>query len=184
VDAKVNGGAGTGKVVAPMGWDTDEKKEILVGLTAALILVVLVALIPARSGLFATQDHGVYRLQANFNRVDGLAVGTPVRIGGVVVGRVEELTLLPDFRVSMTILIDGRYRLPVDSSISVETDGLFGPKSVRIEPGGDEQPLLDGGQFAYVQDPLMVSDLLDLIIAEGRAQRAGMASAEPPAERR
>jgi phospholipid/cholesterol/gamma-HCH transport system substrate-binding protein len=64
-------------------------------------------------------------------------------------------------------------RVPTDTSVSVQTDGLFGGKFVLLEPGGDESMLADGDTITYTQDSLIVGELLDLIIAEGRARRAG-----------
>jgi hypothetical protein len=40
-----------------------------------------------------------------------------------------------------------------------------------LEPGGDEATLADGGVITYTQDSLIVGELLDLIIAEGRMRR-------------
>jgi phospholipid/cholesterol/gamma-HCH transport system substrate-binding protein len=63
-------------------------------------------------------------------------------------------------------------RIPTDTSVSIQTDGLFGRKFVVLEPGGDDTMLADGGVITFTQDSLIVGELLDLIIAEGRAQRA------------
>lgn len=154
-----------------------ETREILVGLATVTVFVVIAAFILGRTDRTAAGGDATYPITAAFNRVDGVAAGTPVRVGGIRVGTVDHLELTADYRVRMTMNIDRTIPLPADSSISVQTDGLFGPKSVRIEPGGEENVLTDGGHLVYAQDPLMVSDLLDLIIAEGRAARAKPAEA-------
>lgn len=149
----------------------DEIKETAVGLLALALLALIIVAINMRSTLFAPSSADTYRVTASFNRVDGIGIGTPVHISGIAVGRVEALELTPAFRVRVTLSIDKRIPLPVDSSLSVQTDGLFGPKTLRIEPGGDEETLADGGSIDFTQDPVLVSELLELIIGEGRAAR-------------
>jgi phospholipid/cholesterol/gamma-HCH transport system substrate-binding protein len=163
---------------------SDDIKEIAVGLAAVVAFVAVAALMQFRSDVFGARSDDSYTITATFNRVDGVAPGTPVRVGGIFVGRVEHLVLTPDYRVRVTMSINRSIALPADSSISIQTDGLFGPKTVRIEPGGEDETVADGGHLDYSQDPLMVSELLDLIIAEGRAARAAPAAAPaatPPA---
>ena len=65
-----------------------------------------------------------------------------------------------------------RIELPVDSSAAIHTDGLFGSKFVVIDPGGDLAILEDGDEIQYTQDAVIVEDLLDLIISEGKARLA------------
>ncbi len=154
-----------------------DTKEIFVGAAAVAALFAAIALMQLRADRPGAGGDGGYRITATFNRLDGVAAGAPVRIGGIAIGRVDSLDLTADYRVRVTMGISQEVTLPIDSSISVETDGLFGARSLRIEPGGDAVVLADGGRIEYTQDPLMVSDLLDLIIGEGRSARA---AAAPP----
>ena len=72
--------------------------------------------------------------------------------------------------------MDSSVRLPADTSAAIHTDGLFGSKFVVLEPGGEETYLGDGDVITFTQDAVIVSELLDLIIAEGRARRAAPAA--------
>ncbi len=157
---------------------SQETKEIFVGVAALAGLFAAVALLQLRASLPGAQSDGGYRITATFNRLDGIAVGAAVRIGGITIGRVESLELTPDYRARLTMSISQDVALPIDSSLSVETDGLFGARSLRIEPGGDAAVLADGGRIDYTQDPLLVGDLLDLIIGEGRSARVTATPAE------
>ncbi len=118
------------------------------------------------------------RIYATFNRVDGLNVGDEVEVAGVPVGRVAAMTLETNHRARLTLLVDDDVLLPTDTSAAIHTDGLFGRKFVVLQPGGDEAMLKADGVITFTQDSLIVSELLDLIIAEGRAQRA----AQPPTQ--
>jgi len=68
--------------------------------------------------------------------------------------------------------IDNPVGLPKDSSASIHTDGLFGSKFVVLEPGAEEAVLKNGDEIIYTQDALVVSDLMELIISEGKSKRA------------
>jgi phospholipid/cholesterol/gamma-HCH transport system substrate-binding protein len=152
--------------------NAEETKHTIVGVAATAVFIAVIILMQFRAELFAKTDDEHYFLTATFGRVDGIAPDSPVRLGGIPIGKVTQLRLTGDYRVRMTMEIDKGFLLPTDSSASIQTDGLFGPKSVRIDPGGSLENLKNGGHIEYSQDPLNVSDLLDLIIAEGRAARA------------
>ena len=63
--------------------------------------------------------------------------------------------------------------MPRDTSAAIHTDGLFGGRFLVLDPGGDEETLGDGATIAFTQDAVVISELLDFIIAEGRAARSG-----------
>jgi phospholipid/cholesterol/gamma-HCH transport system substrate-binding protein len=149
----------------------EETRRIVVGAVAVLIFGAVLVLTYAGIGLHAGTSMS-YELYAMFNRVDGLAIGDDIQVGGIPVGKVDSITLGPSYRARVGLRIDEVVRLPEDTSVSVQTDGLFGRKFVVLEPGGSEAMLGDGGVITYTQDSLIVGELLDLIIAEGRAQRA------------
>lgn len=152
---------------------TDHTKETLVG-AAVFTALVLVLLFSYGGGeLRARAKAGTgYVVTAAFNKVDGLYVGDEVQMGGIRVGRVDSLTLTDTFRVVAALRIDPHIALPLDSSVAIHTDGLFGAKFVVLEPGGELDTLKDGARIEYTQDAVVVSDLLDLIISQGRARLA------------
>ena len=76
------------------------------------------------------------------------------------------------FRAVISMRIDAPIGLPKDSSASIHTDGLFGSKFVVMEPGAEETVLKSGDEIRYTQDALVVSDLMELIISEGKSARA------------
>jgi phospholipid/cholesterol/gamma-HCH transport system substrate-binding protein len=148
----------------------EELRAFGVGLLAVLIFATILAL-----SYFGTRTRGAAadsrEIHAAFNRVDGLSVGDEVQLAGVPVGRVAAMALQPNHRARLTLIVDDTVPLPTDTSAAIHTDGLFGRKFVLLQPGGDETLLADGGVITFTQDSLVVSELLDLIIAEGRAQR-------------
>jgi len=154
----------------------EEVRQWLVG--AATILLFAAVLFLSYRGYGGGGVDG-YRLFALFNHIDGLAVGDDVHVSGIPVGEVEEATLGPDFRARVTLRIASGVTLPRDTSAAIHTDGLFGRKFVVLEPGGDEEMLADGGTITFTQDSLIVSELMELIIAEGRSKQRSAAPAAP-----
>lgn len=154
----------------------DEVRELVFG--AAVLILFAAALIVSYTGTSrGAMQRGSYLLTAIFNRVDGIGPGTDVLVSGISVGEVAQIELLPDYRVAVTLQIDRGVALPEDSSVAIQTDGLFGSKFVSIEPGGAETMLQPGGAIVYTQDAVVVSDLLDLIISQGQAVRAAAPAA-------
>jgi phospholipid/cholesterol/gamma-HCH transport system substrate-binding protein len=106
-----------------------------------------------------------YQVRAQFDRVDGLNVGTDVRLSGIKVGTVIDLDLDPkSFLAVMTMSIDPQIRLPADSSARIVSEGLLGGKYVTVEPGGDETALIDGGEIEFTQSPIILEDLIGQLI--------------------
>ena len=147
-------------------------KEVVVGgIVFAAFAAIVVFSFAARDMAARATETGI-DLTATFNRIDGLVVGSSVRLGGVQVGTVKSLTLDQHFRAVALLHMDNDVALPADTSIAIHTDGLFGSKYLELEPGGDPEPFKNGDSIQFTQDALLVGDLLDLIIAQGRARLA------------
>ena len=112
------------------------------------------------------------RVSASFNRIDGLSEGDPVYLSGVRIGSVEKMWLNKDFRAVVTFWLKGGVELPSDSSAAIHTDGLFGSKFIGLAAGDEESLLKNGSLITFNQDAVVVSELLDLISSEGKANRA------------
>ncbi len=155
-----------------------DAKEITVGGLAFLALVLLLGFLYGGRELTAKAASSDYIVVATFNRVDGLLVGAPVRLGGIQVGTVDGQVLDVYYRAVTTLKIDADVKLPTDTSVAIHTDGLFGTKYVVLEPGGDEEFMGEGDEINFTQDAVIVAELLELIIAQGKANRERRASRE------
>ena len=106
--------------------------------------------------------------KANFNRIDGINVGSDIRMSGIKIGNVFDIKLEKN-KPTIFFNFKKKILIPDDSSISIQTDGLFGEKYVAIEPGGSENIIKSGGQLYYTEDALLLEDLLKKIIELGEA---------------
>src|SRR5918998_5374972 len=121
--------------------------ELRVGLFVVIAIGILIFLILNASGdinPFASKLH----LKARFANADGLRAGSEVRLAGVRVGKVDEITLLPpsdnpnekvEATLSIDNTIDGRpanERIRTDSTASLGSPSLLGnDKIINITPG-------------------------------------------------
>ena len=132
--------------------------ETLIGAVVLAVAAIFLVFAYGRSGV---SNVAGYQLSAKFQRVDGIAVGTPVRMAGIKVGSVTGQRLDPkDYRALVTISVDNALQLPEDSALKVASDGLLGAKYLSLEPGGADQ-MLKGGQ--EIKDTQGSVDLMDLI---------------------
>lgn len=155
-------------------------RETLIGALVLGVLAVALALNAADRGREDRADG--YTLTASFQRTDGIAIGAPVRMAGVRIGEVAGQALAGGFRAELSLRLDTGVEIPMDSAAVIETDGLLGPKYVEIHPGGEEDMLKPGGRFEYVQDAMVLEDLLARIVEQARQkalERAGAPAAAP-----
>ena len=69
-----------------------------------------------------------------FNYTEGLEIGSDVVLAGIDVGKVTNLELQDD-GVLVSGSINNEYAIPSDSILIIRSNGIFGKKSLLIEPG-------------------------------------------------
>lgn len=101
---------------------------MLVALLAALFVCLKAA------NVTSMRTEPTYKVYATFDNIGGLKVRSPVRIGGVVVGRVEDISLDPKtYLPRVTLDIEERYNhIPDTSSLSIRTSGLLGEQYLAL----------------------------------------------------
>lgn len=106
-----------------------------------------------------------YEVVARFQSIEGLSVGSDVRISGVKVGTVVSQELDPlSFLAEVRMSIDESIELPIDTAAIIASESLLGGKFMRLEPGGDEELIGPGGVVEYTQAPVNVEELLGRFI--------------------
>ncbi|MBL8670319.1 MAG: MCE family protein [Alphaproteobacteria bacterium] len=134
--------------------------ERLVG--GGVIVAGLVFLLQAYA---STAPRVGYALSASFDRVEGIGVGSEVRLGGVEIGRVTGVGIDPKtFRPRLTLSIADAYRLPRDSVAAVRGDGLIGSKYVKVVPGNAQEKLAPGAAFAATENVIDVEAMIRRIV--------------------
>jgi len=116
------------------------------------------------------QSSNYLKLFASFNKIDGVKIGTNILVSGVEIGSVEKINLESNFP-TLTMKIRNDIKISDDSSISIQTDGLFGNKFLSVEVGGSENYMKDGDKFSYSEDSILIEELLRKIINIGEKNK-------------
>ncbi len=132
--------------------------------TGGVVLLVaagflLFALQSQRSG--SASGGGGYRVLAEFDNVEGVFVGTDVRLAGIKIGSVvgQELDK-SSFQAKLVMQIDKTVPLSDDTTAKITSEGLLGGKFVSLDPGGSDTILGDGGLISYTQGAVDIWSLI------------------------
>ncbi|PCJ04725.1 MAG: outer membrane lipid asymmetry maintenance protein MlaD [Rhodobacteraceae bacterium] len=133
--------------------------EVLVG---GVVLAAAVSF-----AVFAGQATGLssggadYQLNASFRSIEGVGVGTDVRLAGVKIGTVTEITLNPQtFRADTNFSVLKTIEIPDDSAVVVSSEGLLGGNFVEIMPGGSPFNFEPGDEIEDTQGAVSLITLL------------------------
>lgn len=137
--------------------------EAWVGAFVVAAILGLVFLAYKVSAVNSVGKNGVYTVYANFTSVSGLKNGASVMLAGVKIGQVTSIDLdKKDYDARVVVSIDKKYdNIPLDSSISVLTQGLLGEKYLGLDVGADEEYLTDGDEFLFAKSAIVLERLID-----------------------
>lgn len=147
--------------------------EVLTGAAVLAVALAFAGYLASGAGFAPTSD--TYDLTARFRSVEGVTVGTDVRLAGVKVGTVTSLALDPaTFYADATISIRNDVLLPDDSSILISSEGLLGGSFVELSPGGSPENLAPGSEIEDTQGAVsVVSLLMKFVAGDETDQNAG-----------
>ena len=162
-------------------------RDVIDILTGAAMLVLLAGVFVLSYSGKLTEAHTGYEISAIFKNIDGLSVGALVSVAGIQVGAVRATDFQAATNQAVVVMdIESGIHIPTDSAALIVSDGMLGAKFIKIEPGGEEQFLGDGGHIEYVQNSVIIEDVLQKLVTEVEASRAakkdGDANAPAPAE--
>ena len=104
---------------------------------------------------------GQYTVDAKFRSAEGITVGTDVRLAGVKIGSVSNLSLdQQTFQAIARLSIKPEYQMPDDSAAIISSEGLLGGSFVEILPGGSYELMEDGSEFGETQGAVSFISLL------------------------
>ncbi|MBS0643919.1 MAG: outer membrane lipid asymmetry maintenance protein MlaD [Proteobacteria bacterium] len=136
--------------------------ETLTGAVVLLIAGGFLAYAVAHSG--RTVGSG-YPLRAEFDRIDGLATGADVKIGGVKVGTVTDERIDPaSFKAIVSFTVQDNIKLPKDTAAVITSESLLGGKYISLAPGGDTTDLKPGQTINITQSSVSLEELLGKFI--------------------
>ncbi|MEE2662381.1 MAG: outer membrane lipid asymmetry maintenance protein MlaD [Pseudomonadota bacterium] len=132
--------------------------ETVMGAVVLLVAAFFIVFAYSKADISSTDG---YEVRAKFDQVDGILVGSDVRMSGIKIGSVTSTSLDPKSyfaEVSMSVRSD--VKIPEDTSISVASEGLLGQKYLSLSPGGSNEMLTSGGEITATQGSI---DLMGLV---------------------
>ncbi|MCD0468838.1 MlaD family protein [Flavobacterium sp. JAS] len=126
-----------------------------------LLFITAFYFIGKQKNLFGSTFH----ISSRFKTVSGLEVGNKVRFSGINVGTIEEIRLINDSSVVVSMVLKDEVRefIKTDARASIGSDGLMGDKVLTISPGVKSQKIIqDNGAIASA-DGIEMQDLMKSI---------------------
>ncbi|SEP07896.1 phospholipid/cholesterol/gamma-HCH transport system substrate-binding protein [Flavobacterium sp. CF108] len=114
-----------------------------------LLFIMAIYFIGKQKNLFGSTFH----ITSKFKTVSGLEVGNNVRFSGINIGTVEEIRLINDSSVVVSMVIKDEVRefIKTDARASIGSDGLMGDKVLTIMPGVKSTKIIeDNGAIASI----------------------------------
>jgi len=138
----------------------ENKLEVMIGaVVLAVALGFIVFVYQTTSLSLSNLKH--YNLVADFRSADGIHVGTDVRLAGVKVGTVSDLSLnVETYRAEAKLAIENQIDIPDDSALTVSSEGLLGGNFIEIIPGASYDYMQHGDEFLDTQGSVSLVSLL------------------------
>ncbi len=131
----------------------------------AVVLVVAAGFLAYAVANTGHAQGGGNMLHAAFDSIDGLSVGSDVRMAGVKIGAVTATAIdAKTFQAQVAFSVPPAIHLPTDSSAQIVSDGLLGGKYLSLTPGGAGEDVANGGTIANTQSAVSLEQLLGKFI--------------------
>lgn len=144
--------------------------EVLVG-GVVLAAAIGFAIYGAQVAGLGDGGRASYPLTASFRSLEGVNVGTDVRLAGVKIGTVTDVALNSDtYRADTTVSVRSDTQVPDDSSIIISSEGLLGGNFVEIVPGGSPFYFEPGDEILDTQGAVSLISLLLKFVSGGSSE--------------
>src|SRR4030042_2387138 len=103
-----------------------------------------------------------FRLSGVFKDVAGLQAGNNVRLSGINVGTIDNVTIISDTSVRVIILVDEKTRkfIKKDAVASIGSEGLMGNKVLIINPGTGGKKIIEENDTIATAQPIEIDEIL------------------------
>jgi len=141
---------------------TTSSQKVKIGLftfVGLLVVIAAVFFIGNQKSLFSA----TFKLSGRFNNVSGLQIGNNVRFAGINVGVVNDIDIVNDTTVQVTLTIndDVKKFIKKDARMSIGSDGLMGDKLVVLMPGGaNTTEMVNNGDHLNAVNPVDVDKII------------------------
>lgn len=127
-------------------------------LGGVVILVGFIFFIGANQSLFGSST----KVVTIFKNISGLQVGANVRFSGINVGTVDDIHIVTDSTVEVTLLVDNkaaRY-VKTDSRVMIGSDGIMGDKVINLTTGSPDKDRIKNGAKLKSEEPMEFDQIM------------------------
>jgi phospholipid/cholesterol/gamma-HCH transport system substrate-binding protein len=149
-----------------------QKFKIRLGLFIAgglALFVLAIFIIGKQKNLF----NPVFELTTTFFNVSGLQVGNNIRLTGINVGTVDNITIINDSTVKVDMLIKKEVQqfIKSDCIVAIGSEGLIGDRLLVITRGSPDAPVVTEGQHLASAEPVETDAIMaSLQVTAGNAE--------------
>ncbi|HEI8867097.1 outer membrane lipid asymmetry maintenance protein MlaD [Serratia sp. AKBS12] len=154
-----------------------KKSEIWVGAFMLIALCAIIFICLQVANVKSIGNEPTYRIYATFDNIGGLKPRSPVKIGGVVIGRVADIALDPKtYTPRVALDIQDKYdQIPDTSSLAIRTSGLLGEQYLALNVGFEDPDmgttiLKDGGTIQDTKSAMVLEDLIGQFLYKSGGQ--------------
>lgn len=102
-----------------------------------------------------------YELTARFDRIDGIDVGSDVRIAGIKVGSVLGQKIdTSNYQAIVHLSVSSDLQLPTDTFVRVASEGLLGGSYLLLDAGGMDEYLEDGDEIEFTESAMDLQSMI------------------------
>lgn len=106
-------------------------------------------------------DRKFYHISGVFSNIEGIQVGSDVKIGGIKVGHVLQQKIdQSNYSIKVTIAIMNEFKIPKDSWLVISTSGILGKTFLEIRPGHAADLMSEDDNFELTESAINLGDLI------------------------
>ena len=152
----------------------ENKLEIAAGLLVVAAALGFVIFAGKGAGMGSGGD--TYDLRASFRSIEGVSLGSDVKLAGVKVGTLTQVSLNPQTYMADAVLsLQKSVELPSDSAVLISSEGLLGGNFIELQPGGIPDVLAPGDEIEDTQGAVSLVSLLMKFVGSKPADSAATA---------
>jgi phospholipid/cholesterol/gamma-HCH transport system substrate-binding protein len=142
---------------------SQKAKTGLLVLVGILLLLLAIFFIGSQKNLFSN----TFYVQVKYKNVSGLMVGNFVRFTGINVGTVQDIAIVNDSTVNVTLAIQKSVHkfIKTDAVASIGSDGLMGDKIIQVVHGSDSSAVIAENGYLKGSDPVEMSAIMNKFTA-------------------
>ena len=137
--------------------------EFILGLLIIVISIICIFYYSTKINLFNKVES--FQINSSFFEIGNLNIGNDVKIKGVKVGEVSNISLDQDnYMAIITSSVDGSIKIPNDSIFKISNNGFIGSPYIEIKLGNSEESLKNNDYTINNVDAVSLEEIINNFI--------------------